>query len=242
MAAAGAGLGAAGAAALQSRMLQVDKRPLIQAALPSIPPALIGIIGGYANETQGGLYGPEAWKRWKNIDILDVVPPAPSGDLRGVVCLYIPLRISIGGRECELTLTVLKEVCSGSFSSFDSNVEQQLGETTASGWVRLDEALIEDSRGKYPETQKRMVEARGCSMQRVVESVALNLIVFDFTGVRLYRESPMEYTRCDEKVNGKHHVIVGGFGSDGLGVSVSLWGNSFFGVACALRSSKAIGI
>jgi len=224
-------------------MLQVDKQPLIQKALPTVPLVLIDIIAQFANETQGGLYGPDVWKRWKNIDILETVPPAPSVDLRGSILLYIPLRISIdGGKEEILTLTVLKRICPCSFSYFSRDVEEQFGETEAFGWVKLDKAVIEESRNKDAIVQKGMVEAKGCNMQRVMESIALNLIVFDFTGIQLYGCKPWTYNRCNEKVDGLYPVFVGGFSSAGL---IVVHYNTFldhdysFGVACALRSITA---
>ena len=91
--------------------------------------------------------------------IVDNVPPAPSGDLRGKIRLYIPQRIRIdGGEEQTFTLRVLEGVFPGLFLHFDSMIRIEHGETTAPGWVTLDKAVIEESRGKNPADCKKMVE------------------------------------------------------------------------------------
>jgi hypothetical protein len=77
-----------------------------------------------------------------------------------------------------------------------------------------------------------------------LEAVVVNLMVFAFTGVRLYgQEKPWTYTNCIEKVDGQYPVVVGSFGSNGLDVSHCFsFARSYVGAACALREfSKTIG-
>ena len=188
----------------------------------------------------GSVYGPDAWKIW-DVLVLDVVPPAPQVDLssKDKVLLYIPQRIRVSGKEQDLTLKALKEIIGGPFIHFNESVENQFGDNAATaGWVLIDRAVIPESRRENYETQKLMVEKRGYSIPSVLEAVVLNLMVFSFTGERLYGREPWIYTRCTEKLIGQHPVIVGGFGSDGLYVHYDncvIFGNDDFGVACALR-------
>ena len=188
-------------------------------------------------ETQGGLiYGADAWNIW-NVEVLDVVPPVPRVDLskKDKVLLYIPQRVRVDGKEQNLTLKTLKEISGGSFRYFSESVEQQFGDSTAAGWVLIDKTVLPESRAQNYETQKKMVEEKGCHLPSVLEAIVLNLMVFAFTGERLYGQDPWTYTRCAEKVDGKYPVVVGGFGSAGLYVHIIHFDYDHYGAACALR-------
>ena len=189
-------------------------------------------------DTQNGsVYGPGAWKIW-NVEVRDVVPEVPLVDMskKDKVLLYIPKRIRVRGKEQDFTLKALKEISGGPFG-FSQFVEAQFGDNAAApGWVLIDRTVLPESRGQTFETQKRMVEDRGCTMPSVLEAIVLNLMVFAFTGERLYGKEPWTYTRCIEKVDGQFPVIVGGFGSDGLSVDyIFNFDRDYCGAACALR-------
>jgi hypothetical protein len=177
-------------------------------------------------DTQGGLvYGPEAWsalgKKWScQLKILDAkIPNAPEKDVaEGRVRIYIPQKVSVNGEEKDFTLNNLIEMGGGPFEYCSDSVKDQFGNATASGWIEIDRGVIQESRSKNYDTQKDMVEKKGCRMPSVLEAVVLNLMVFAFTGERLYGEEPLTYTRCSEKVDGKYPVVVGGFDFDGLHV------------------------
>ena len=190
----------------------------------------------FLDTQDGSVYGPEAWKIW-NVEVLDVVPAAPRVDMskKDKVLLYIPKRIRVNGKEQDFTLKALKEISGGPFRYFSESVEEQFGDNMAPGWVLIDKNVIPESRNKDYETQKKMVEERGCSMPSVLEAIVLNLMVFAFTGERLYGREPWTYTHCIEKVDGQYPVVVGGFGSDGLHVYFNDFDYDFFGAACALR-------
>jgi len=186
------------------------------------------------------IYGADAWKVW-NVEVLDTVPEAPEVNLskKDKILLYIPQRIRVDGKEKDFNLKALTEIKGDSFSFFSSSVEKQFEKTTAAGWVLIDKTVLPESRAKDYDTQKKMVEEKGCHMPSVLEAIVLNLMVFDLTGERLYGQDPWTYTRCVEKVDGKYPVVVGGFGSDGLNVnddySISFFDYDDYCAACARR-------
>ncbi len=193
-------------------------------------------------DTQGGsVYGPEAWQIWK-VKILNVVPPLPEVTMskKDQVLLYIPEKVLVGEEEeaKDFTLNVLREISDGPFRYFSEEVAEQFGETRAPGWVLIDKEVLPESRNQTYETQKGMVEARGCSMPSVLEAVLLNLMVFAFTGERLYGTEPWTYTRCTEKVDDRRSIVVGSFDpEEGLSVlpAYNLDSRSD-GVACVRRN------
>lgn len=168
---------------------------------------------------------------------MDVVPSTPQNDLskKDRVLLYIPQRIRVHGKEQDFTLNALIEISGDLFRNIREHVQEQFGDHAAPGWVLVDRTVIPKSRNENYETQQKRVEERGCSMPRLLEAVVLNLMVFAFTGERLYGQEPWTYNRCIEKVDGKYPVLVGGFGSGGPSVFYDLCGDYDFGVACSLR-------
>lgn len=185
------------------------------------------------------VYGSKAWKRWKNVDILDAAAPVPTTvDLskKDKILLYIPQRVRFSNKEQDFNLNTLKEIAGDSFRFFSSITKKQFGDRPGPGrWVLIDKTVIPESRGKTYEAQQKMVEERGCSLSSALEIVTLNLMVFGLTGERLYGQEPWTYIRCLEKVDGQHPVIVGGFSSSGLTVSCSTFNIANDGVSCVQR-------
>ncbi|MBI3901257.1 MAG: hypothetical protein HY324_03790, partial [Chlamydiia bacterium] len=100
---------------------------------------------------------------------MDTVPPAPYVDFKkDEVLLYIPQRVRFDGKAQDLTLKALKEISGGLVWFFGDSVEQQFGDNIAPGWVLIDKNVIPESRNKNYETQKEMVEKKGCSMPSVL--------------------------------------------------------------------------
>jgi hypothetical protein len=213
---------------------------------------VVGIVGSVKNcqrkslqnmrdvvstiDTKGGLiYGADAWKIW-NVEVLDKVPELPNVDLsqKDKILLYIPQRVRVNGKEKDFNLKTLIEIQHDRFKYFSPIVENQFQHTTAAGWALIDKAVIPESRSQDYETQKTMVESKGGRLPSVLEAIVLNLMVFDFTGERLYGHDPCTFTRCAEKVNGKFPVVVGDFTPDGLNVSCYTT-YSPYGVACAYQ-------
>jgi hypothetical protein len=135
------------------------------------------------------------------------------------VRIYIPQRVSVNGKEKDFNLNTLIEMGGKPFEYCRQPIKEQFGNKTASGWIEIDRNLIPDSQSKSYTTQKEIVEKKGCRMPSVLEAVVLNLMVFAFTGERLYGKEPLIYTRCSEIVYGRYPIVVGGFGTEGLIVS-----------------------
>jgi len=165
------------------------------------------------------VYGPSEWKIW-NIEVQDKVPPQPQVDLsqKDKVLFYIPQKIRVNcGEPEDLTLNVLIKTNGHLLDFINRELEAQLGDVAASpGWVLLDRASIPGSTVDY-EAQKGIVESRGCTMPTMIEAIVLNLMVFAYTGERLYGDDPWDYTRCIEKVDEGKSVFVGGFGQPKTG-------------------------
>jgi hypothetical protein len=196
-----------------------------------------------AVDTQGGLvYGPEVWpelgKKWKcKLEVVDAkIPEAPKEAVaEGKIRIYIPSRVKVNGAEKDFTLNTLIEIGGGPFAFCKQSVKNQFGNNTASGWIEIDKNVMPDSRSKNYDTQKRMVEDKGCRMPNALEAVVLNLMVFAFTGTRLYGAEPWTYTPCFEEVDGIYPVVVGGFGPLGLEVDSYVFGDGGGGVAAVRK-------
>lgn len=184
----------------------------------------------------GSVYGPEAWKIWE-AEVLDAVPPAPQVDLskKDKVLLYIPRKIRFQGRDMDFNLKALKRIGAGPFSFISELVEKQFGDQASPGWVLIDKTVLPESRNKNYETQKKMVEERGCSMPSVLEAVVLNLMFFQFNRKWLCAPEDWMFTRCIERVDGNYPVVVGSFFTAGLWVRFDYHENES-GVACARRN------
>lgn len=203
-------------------------------------------------DTHGGLvYGPKTWGTWK-VKILDeVIPVQPPVDLSkgDKILLYIPKEIEVNGERKLFTLMVLQEICGVPgfriltkriIKKFGSKTADEFGDKTAHGWVLIDKKVLPESFNRDYESQKKMVEEKGCRMPSVLEASVLNFMVFAFTGDRLYQVN--EYTRCSEvaKVKSKSYpVVVGGFNAEGLHVcGNSSSAKSYCGVACVRSNFK----
>jgi hypothetical protein len=189
----------------------------------------IGNTGSLASQ-DGLVYGSEAWpklgEKWGcKLEILDAkIPEAPKESLaEGKIRVYIPKRVKVNGQEKDFTLNTLIEIGGGPFE-YCSQVMDQCGNSTASGWIEIDKDVMPDSRSKNYDTQKKMAKEKGCRMPKALEAVVLNLMVFAFTGTRLYGVEPLTLTRCFEKVDGKYPVVVGFFGTSGLYVERDYFG------------------
>lgn len=184
-------------------------------------------------DIQGGLiYGAEAWKVW-NIEVLDVVPATPVIDWQAkdpyfnqaysenYVLLYWPEKVRVNGKEQDFDPQAVKamggDIYNCLIGSFSQSIEAQCEKRIAPGWRLVSKKLIPDSRQKTSKIQKEMVEEKaGFRMLYALEAIVLNLMVFAFTGERLFGQKPWTYTRCIEKDERGSPIVVGGFGDFGL--------------------------
>ncbi len=215
---------------------------------------MVGIAGTMKNrqvssvDTQGGLvYGPGVWpalgKKWGcKLKILDKpIPDPPEEDVvEGRVRIYIPKRVSVNGKAQDFTLNNLIKMAGGMtgglFEYCADSSREHFGNSTASGWIEIDRGVIPESLSKDYTAQKEMVEGMGCHMPSILEAVVLNLMVFAFTGERLYGKEPVAvYTRCSEVVWAGYPVVVGGFGPKGLSIYAASSSSTSHGVAAVKR-------
>jgi len=161
-------------------------------------------------ETHRAIYGADAWKIW-NVEVLDDVPPVPLVDMnrKDKVLLYIPQRIRFDGKEMDFDMQALIEIKGDACK--DINPYNHLREKTPTGWILIDTIVSPESRWQIYEDQKEWVEKQGYHLPSILEAMVLNLMVFDFTGERLYGLGA--YTCCAGLVGNKP-VYVGGFGPE----------------------------
>lgn len=185
---------------------------------------------------QGRVYGPDEWvelgkKRKCKIEILNEIPPAPSGEVpEGKIWIYIPKKVRIKDEieERDLTLNVLKEIFGELLDCSERIKSSFMDHPAVSGWFELEECLRPDSDDKDDSQLKEMVEATGCRLPNFMEPVVANLMVYTFSNEKyLLGSGPLlAYTLCKEVCQDEEHnepsnrpILVGGFGSDvGLGV------------------------
>lgn len=184
-------------------------------------------------DTQGGLvFGKDAWQVF-GVEVLDEVPPIPSGiDLnRGdKFFIYIPENARVNGKETKLTLQVFKEINEKHFKFFFENIKQVYGNTTAPGWVLVDKTLNSESLGRDLREQERL-PPHGSNLLQVLQAVVANLMVFEFTGKRLFGKET--YTICKEHFTGLLYfsILVGNFDEAGLSVCVTNVPDKQYGAA-----------
>jgi predicted GTPase len=110
---------------------------------------------------------------------------------------------------------------------YDSDVKKELGtQSMTSHWALMTRDVIPDSRSKTYEDQKALVQKHAQSSQipyelpKALEAATVILMHHVETGERLYPDSPLTYTRCQEKVNNNQWpAAIGGFSSGGLRVN-----------------------
>ena len=126
-----------------------------------------------------------------------------------------------------LTLNALQELIQnpkqGSKSAYryyGNDVKKDLGkqEVVTSHWVLMTKDVIPESREKTFKKQKTFLKPPYAVPTVLVMAIGILTHYFK-TGERLYPHEPSTWTRCKEEVRGEtRRVVVGGFGSLGLGI------------------------
>lgn len=147
-----------------------------------------------------------------------------------------------------LTLKSLGELAKKHFSASDTRyrliwnpIIQELGDKSIdkSQWVLMTKDVLPGSRNKSYDEQKKIVadlaekSLISYEVPETLESATCILSQYFGSNIRLFRDSPRTYTRCQENVQG-YQVVVGGFAPAGLYVDYDIYVNDHIGVA-ALR-------
>lgn len=89
-------------------------------------------------------------------------------------------------------------------------------------WMLIKKEIIEESRNKSYVEQKKLIKSYpGYSVATALEVCASVVTEYVVTGKQLFGRAPLTYTVCKDTVmRGATHVIIGGFNSNGLVISL----------------------
>ncbi len=189
-------------------------------------------------------FGAEEWSRY--FGEVEAAPPLPEHivDTLNSSCpfwvrkavkdthLLVLIPSTVAGKPFSLNLLgeLMKRPKGGGHSTeyrcYSTAVQTVLGAQSPerSYWVLLTRDVLEDSRRRNYAAQKALVATHAggvglpYALPSVLEAATAILSYYVLSGEHLYADAPLTYTRCQELVNDKHPVIVGGFSSEGLDV------------------------
>jgi hypothetical protein len=173
-------------------------------AEPSLPPDIEEILNGSCPFWSG--------KQAKNTHLLVLIPATVNGN---------PFSLNLLG---ELIQHPQGGGYSTKYDHYDSAVREQFGaqSPTSSYWVLMTRDMLEGSRGETCAPQQALVAAHASrtglpyELPGALEAATAILSHYVRSGERLYADDPWTDTRCQDMVNNKHSVVVGGFSSGGL--------------------------
>ena len=201
-------------------------------------------------------FGVEEWSRYFGevasapplpahiVDTLNSPCPFWPGKAVKDTHLLVLIPATVAGKPFSLNLLGELIECprGGGYSTgyrfYDSDVQAAIGTQSpaSSYWVLMTYDVLGGSRGKKYASQKALVAARvgeiglPYELPSALETVAVVLACYVRSAERLYVDMPLTYTRCKDLVDNQHSVVVGGFSSGGLCISLS-YGDSKIGVA-----------
>jgi hypothetical protein len=122
---------------------------------------------------------------------------------------------------------------------YSSAVKAKFGRKSPdrSYWLLMTRDVLEGSRGRAYSAQSALVarytdgDGRLYEVPNALEAATAILMHHARTGEWLFGDNPRSYTRCQELVDGKYAVVVGGFESSGLYVFYDSYGYDNGGVA-----------
>ena len=192
-------------------------------------------------------FGAEKWNKYfGNVGVEPPLPPNIESILNSP-CLFWPAKkvfethllilvpATVNGKP--LTLNSLQELIQNpkeghktQYGYYHDYVKNELGnQSTSSHWVLMTRDVIPDSRNKSYEDQKKLVaihvqkSGQPYELPTTIDVVTCILMEHVQTGVKLYSDNPLTYTRCQEKVDkNQWPVAIGGFAAGGLDV-LSFW-------------------
>jgi len=227
---------------------QVIPKPIIQPILPKVPqvPAIafdkakwntyFGDIGEeppLPADIHQILSGPcPFWpdKKVQDTHLLALIPKTVNGQLLNLANLAHWIRGP-------------KQGWAAKFSSWCPGGNENLP-VASSYWVLMTKDVLEGTRWKSYGEQTEIVSkfAQKVSVPyqppKLLEAAVCILTEYVSSGMRIYSDNPLTYTRCDEKYeNGPYQMVLGNFGAGGLDVYYNNFGFviDHYGLSCLRR-------
>jgi len=161
-------------------------------------------------------------------DIIEVLKsPCPywSGKRVEETHLLVLIPESVNGRPFtigtlgEMIKSPQKEGYSTKYYNYDNTAVKELKDQgiSSSYWALITKNVLPNSRSKTYAEQQALIKGP-YAVPGALEIATGILMHHVQTGERLYSDSPDTYTRCQEKLSSGYRVVVGSFGSSGLGV------------------------
>ena len=132
---------------------------------------------------------------------------------------------TVNGRP--LTLNMLQELIQSpqgggsatQYGGYNSNVKNEHGDQSVSKsyWALITKDVLPNSRNKTYAEQQALIKGP-YAVPGALETATGILMHHAQTAERLYSDNPQTYTRCQETLSNGYRVVVGSFGSSGLGV------------------------
>ena len=193
--------------------------------------------------TRPPCFGKKEWAKY--FGEIGVEPPLPQNihEILNSPCLFWPdkkvsdthllvlVPATVNGKP--LTLNSLEELIQKpkeghktKYNYYRDHVKNELGnQSTSSHWVLMTRDVIPESRSKAYEDQKKLVAAyaqksgQPYELPTALDAMTCILMEHVQTGIKLYNDNPLTYTRCQEKVDSNQWpVAIGGFAAGGLDV------------------------
>ena len=199
-------------------------------------------------------FGKEKWAQY--FGDVGVEPPLPSniGQILSSPCIFWPgkrveethllvlIPSAVNGRpfcldSLEKLIQSPKAGHTTKYNYYSDDVKKELGtQSMPSHWVLMTKDVIPKSREKFYEAQKALVQTYAqrnelpYELPMALEAATAILMEYVQTGTRFYySDSPLTYTRCQEKVDkGRWPAAIGGLSSGGLRVLYNYDRNSYY--------------
>jgi hypothetical protein len=171
--------------------------------------------------------------------ILDSACPIWPGRRVRDTHLLVLIPATVGGAPLTLNLlgALVQRLKNGGYGTkyrhYNNTVRAQFGNNSSgrSYWLLMTRDVLEGSRSRKYSAQKALVaryagdDGRPYEIPSALEAATAILMHHARTGERLFGDSPWTYTRCQELVDDRHPVVVGGFASSGLRVDGNYYGS-----------------
>lgn len=164
------------------------------------------------------------------------------------VLVYLPTRVG----DKALTLKTIGEIAKRTFANSDEGydyiwymLQSQISDqpVATAGWVLMRKNVIKGSRKKsYADQQAMIVEIAkrkgvAYAVPTTLQATICILTHYMRTGKRLFSDTPLTFTRCQENFVG-YQSVVGGFSQSGLRINPNTDNWDYIGVAAVIDTWK----